>query len=49
MELGSIFSITLSSMIFFFNFKKCVTKLISIIIDIKIGLKIKENLFKLFA
>ncbi len=49
MELGSIFSITLLSVIFFFNFKKYVTKPISIKIDIKIGLKIKENLFRLFA
>ena len=49
MELGSIFSITLSSVIFFFKSKKNVTKLISIMIDIKMGLNIKENLFKLFA
>ena len=49
MELGSIFSITLLSVISFFNFKNSVTKLISIKIDIKIGLKINENLFRLFA
>ena len=49
MELGSIFFITLSSVIFFFKFKKYATKLISMMIDIKMGLNIKENLFKLFA
>ena len=49
MELGSIFSITSSSLIFFFKSKKSTTKLISIIIDIKIGLNMKENLFKLLA
>ena len=44
MELGTIFFITLSSVIFFFNFKKRVTKLIAIKIVTKMTTILKYGL-----